>query len=61
MFKRGSDFKEFEKKIWSASPKMYPMEGMKVVFIEDENDKENADGKKGQLEAVGESRKSKRI
>lgn len=32
-----------------------PMEGKKVVFIEDENDKENADGIKGHLEAVGES------
>lgn len=32
-----------------------PMEGKKVIFIEDENDKENADGLKGHLEAVGES------
>lgn len=32
-----------------------PMEGKKVVFVEDENDKENADGMKGHLEAVGES------
>lgn len=31
-----------------------PMEGKKVVFVEDENDKENADGVKGHLEAVGE-------
>ena len=30
-----------------------PMEGKKVIFIEDENDKENADGVKGHLEAVG--------
>ena len=32
-----------------------PMEGKRVVFIEDSNDKENADGVKGHLEAVGES------
>jgi len=32
-----------------------PMEGKKVQFIEDENDKENADGIKGHLEAVGDS------
>ena len=31
-----------------------PFEGKKVVLIEDENDKENADGAKGHLEAVGE-------
>lgn len=30
-------------------------EGKKVVLIEDENDKENADGVKGHLEAVGDS------
>lgn len=34
-----------------------PMEGKKVVFVYDENDKENADGVKGHLEAVCESRK----
>lgn len=32
-----------------------PMEGKKVVFVEDENDKENADGVKGHLKAVGDS------
>lgn len=32
-----------------------PMEGKKVVFVEDENDKENADGLKGHLEAVAET------
>lgn len=32
-----------------------PMEGKKVIFVEDENDKENADGMKGHLEAVGET------
>ena len=31
------------------------MECKKVVFVEDENDKENADGVKGHLKAVGES------
>lgn len=35
--------------------KKNPMEGKKVVFVEDENDKENADGVKGHLEAVGEA------
>lgn len=32
-----------------------PMEGKKVIFVKNENDKENADGMKGHLEAVGES------
>ena len=32
-----------------------PFEGKIVIFVEDENDKENADGVKGHLEAVGES------
>lgn len=31
------------------------MEGKKVILVEDENDKENADGVKGHLEAVGDS------
>ena len=31
-----------------------PMENKKVIFVEDENDKENADGVKGHLEAVGD-------
>ena len=30
-----------------------PLEGKKVIFIHDANDKENADGEKGHLEAVG--------
>lgn len=34
-----------------------PMEGKKVIFVEDENDKENADGVRGHLEAVGVSEK----
>jgi len=32
-----------------------PMEGKRVVFVVDENEKENADGVKGHLEAVGVS------
>ena len=32
-----------------------PMEGKRVVFVEDGNDKENADGVRGHLEATGES------
>lgn len=32
-----------------------PFEGKKVVLIEDENDKETADGVKGHLEAIGKS------
>ena len=38
-----------------------PMEGKKVVLIEDANDKENADGVRGHLEAVGNSEKRKGI
>lgn len=34
-----------------------PMEGKKVVFVENANDKENADGVRGHLEAVGVSEK----
>lgn len=33
-----------------------PYEGKKVVFIEDENDPENADGKRGHLKAVGDTK-----
>lgn len=32
-----------------------PFEGKRVVLVEDENDKENADGVKGHLETVGEA------
>lgn len=31
-----------------------PLENKKVVFVADENDKENADGERGHLEAVGD-------
>ena len=32
-----------------------PLEGKQVIFVEDENDIENADGVRGHLEAIGES------
>lgn len=32
-----------------------PMEGKKVIFVENQNEKENADGVRGHLEAVGAS------
>ena len=38
-----------------------PMEGKKVVFVEDDNDKENADGLKGHLEAIEDSEKIKGV
>lgn len=38
-----------------------PMEGKRVVFVEDENDPENADGSCGHLEAIGESEYHPRI
>lgn len=38
-----------------------PMEGKTVIFVPDENDKENADGVKGHLVAVGDSKKRKGI
>ena len=36
-----------------------PMEGKKVIFVEDPSNKENADGFKGHLEAVGEAIQNK--
>ena len=36
-----------------------PFAGKKVVFVEDESDEENADGVRGHLEAVGETKKVK--
>ena len=39
----------------NESEQKNPMAGKKVIFVEDENDKENADGAKGHLEAVGDS------
>ena len=38
-----------------------PFAGKKVVFVEDESDEENADGVRGHLEALGETKKSKGI
>lgn len=37
-----------------------PLEGKKVVFIEDINDKKNADGVRGHLEAIGDSENKRR-
>ena len=39
----------------NESEQKNPMEGRRVVFVEDENDKENADGIRGHLEAIGNS------
>lgn len=43
------------KKRNSVYDKKNPLEGKKVVFVEDENDPENADGVRGHLEAGGDS------
>lgn len=43
--------------IYASEPdQKNPMEGKKVVFVQDDNEKENADGVKGHLEAIGESK-----
>ena len=48
--------KKKKKYIYDDEPEQKnPLEGKKVIFIEDENDIENADGVKGHLEAVGDS------
>lgn len=39
----------------NESEQKNPMEGKKVIFVEDENDNENADGVKGHLEAIGDT------
>lgn len=42
--------------VYGNEPKQKnPLEGNKVVFVENENEPENADGVRGHLEAVGES------
>lgn len=42
--------------VYGNEPKQRnPLEGKKVVFVENENESENADGVRGHLEAVGES------
>ena len=38
-----------------------PLEGKMVVFVADENDKENADGVKGHLEAIREAKKFRKF
>ena len=38
-----------------------PLEGKTVIFVEDDNDKENADGARGHLEAVSETKISKSL
>lgn len=40
---------------WNEPEQKNPLEGKKVVFIENDNEPENADGVRGHLEAVGES------
>lgn len=40
----------------NAPEEKNPMEGKTVIFVEDENDSRNADGKCGHLEVMGESR-----
>lgn len=45
--------KQYPKSIYADQPEeQNPMQGRKVVFVEDENDVVNADGKQGHLEAV---------
>lgn len=39
------------------SDQLNPMQNKKVIFIQNDNDKENADGVKGHLEAVGKTEK----
>ncbi len=48
--------KQYPHSVYADQPEeQNPVEGKKVFFVEDENDPENADGKKGHLEAVGKS------
>lgn len=45
-----------EKSVYADQPKeQNPVEGKKVIFVENQNDSINADGKCGHLEAVGEA------
>lgn len=54
---RGITKKQYPKSVYADRPdEQNPMEGKKVVFIEDEKDPVNADGKKGHLEIIGESK-----
>lgn len=46
--------KQYPDSVYANQPEeQNPVEGRKVVFVEDENDPVNADGKQGHLEAVG--------
>lgn len=48
--------KQYPQSIYADQPEeQNPMEGRKVVFVEDSNDPVNADGKQGHLEAVANS------
>ncbi len=48
--------KSYPKSVYADQPEeRSPFEGKKVVFVEDENEPVNADGKSGHLEAVGAS------
>ena len=49
-------FKRKDSVYGNESEQQNPLEGKLVKFVEDDNDKENADGVKGHLVAVGESR-----
>ena len=48
-------FKRKDSVYGNESEQQNPLEGKLVKFVEDDNDKENADGVKGHLVAVGES------
>ena len=41
--------------VYENAPREDGMEGKKVVFVKNDHDKENADGMRGHLEAVGDS------
>ena len=48
--------KDKRKSVYEDMPEeKNPMEGKRVIFVQDENDEENADGVRGHLEAVGET------
>lgn len=49
--------KESDSKYMNRPEQKNPMEGKKVVFVTDENDRINADGVRGHLEAAGEAEK----
>lgn len=48
--------KQYPQSVYADQPKeQNPMEGKNVIFVENDNDSVNADGKQGHLEAVGTS------